>query len=302
MTPEQHVEYMVLPRLLALAEVTWGTANPEQYPDFLSRVVQHKKNILAPLKYNFSRAIYDIKLHVYAKDGILYAELSSPLVKNLFYGIESVHGHAASWGFSSQNYKAPVAISHNCTLSYHHDFDGLYASSSTIPYSMRTMRYEQAFYINKATAKTITLAHPPHDNYGFGGAFTLVNGIQSPNKELTKDWLGFSGKDLIATIDLHRSTEIKAVGINVLERKGSWVYYPKSIHFEVSENGVDFSEVAQMNQKQIEAVQGKVRLTLPEIISAKFVRVRAVNHGVIEDGNPGAGHQAWLFADEISVD
>ena len=302
MTPEQHVEYMVLPRLLALAEVTWGTANPEQYPDFLSRVVQHKKNILAPLKYNFSRAIYDIKLHVYAKDGVLYAELSSPLVENLYYGIESRLGHAASWGFSSSNYKAPVAISHNCTLSYHHDFDGLYASSSTMPYNMRKMRYEQAFYINKATAKTITLAHPPHGNYSFGGAFTLVNGIQAPNSELTKDWLGFSGKDLIATIDLHKSTEIKTVGMNVLERIGSWVYYPKSIHFEVSENGVDFKEVAQMNQEQIEAVQGKVRLTLTEIVNAKFIRVRAVNHGLIEAGNPGAGHQAWLFADEILVD
>lgn len=37
LTPEQ-VEYMIMPRMSALAEVLWGTANPENYLDFKTRL------------------------------------------------------------------------------------------------------------------------------------------------------------------------------------------------------------------------------------------------------------------------
>ena len=35
---------------------------------------------------------------------------------------------------------------------------------------------------------------------------------------------------------------------------------------------------------------------------AQFVKVIAKNAGKIADGMPGAGSNAWLFVDEISVD
>lgn len=38
---EQQVEYMIFPRLLALSEVLWGTANPSQFPQFKQRVAKH---------------------------------------------------------------------------------------------------------------------------------------------------------------------------------------------------------------------------------------------------------------------
>lgn len=302
MTPEQHVEYMVLPRLLALAEVTWGTANPKNYTAFLNRVVQHKKNILTPLSYNFSNSIYEIKLHVFQKDGVLHAELSSPLVKQIKYGIETQLGDVVSGGFSDRIYSAAIPIKSSCVLSYFHDFDGLYASDSLRPNNMRMMNYSQRFVVNKATAQEITLVHEPHKNYSFGGAFSLVNGIHARGSDLSKDWLGFSGADLIATINLNKETEVRQFGINVMERQGSWVYYPKSVIFEISNDGVTYFEAARMNSEEINENKGKVRITLPNAVSAKYVRVTAVNFGVIPDGNPGAGSRAWLFADEILVD
>lgn len=41
LTPEQ-VEYMIMPRMSALAEVLWGTANPENYLDFKTRLQTHE--------------------------------------------------------------------------------------------------------------------------------------------------------------------------------------------------------------------------------------------------------------------
>ena len=310
MTPEQHVEYMVLPRLLALAEVTWGTANPSQYAEFLNRVVQHKKNILTPLKYNFSNSVYEIALRVFSQNGALYAELSSPLIKQIQVSLEPYRGGIVSDGAPDFNYlsapeflyTSPILISSRATLKYYHDFDGMYASDPTRPYSMRRMQYSQAFLVNKATAKEITLVHEPHKNYSFGGAFSLVNGIHARGADLSKDWLGFWGEDLIATINLNQETEVNQFGINLMEREGSWVYFPKSVRFEVSNDGVVFQEVAAMETVEISECKGKVRLTLAHSVKAKYVRVTVLNYGTIPDGKPGSGHQAWLFAAEILVD
>jgi hexosaminidase len=42
--------------------------------------------------------------------------------------------------------------------------------------------------------KKITLEQQPSENYSFGGAFTLVDGIIGNVKQLGKTWLGFQGK------------------------------------------------------------------------------------------------------------
>lgn len=302
MTPEQHVEYMVLPRLLALSEVLWGTANPSKYDEFLKRVIQHKKNILEPLCYNSSNSIYEIKMHVFEKDNELYAELSSPLIKNLYYGIEWQFADVVSGGNFSQLYNQELKISQSCDLYYYHEFDGIYASNTLSAFNNKRMSYSERFHVNKATAKPIQLVHDPHKNYSYGGSFTLVNGIQAPREHLGKDWLGFSGTDLIATVDLLDEKEINTLGIGLLQRQGSWIYYPTKVLFEVSDDGINFNTVLEVLTEEINIKQGKIELKLPQKHSARFARITANNFGVIPEGLPGAGNRAWLFVDEILID
>ncbi|AWA29628.1 beta-N-acetylhexosaminidase [Flavobacterium magnum] len=42
---EDHVEYMVFPRITALAEVLWGTADPAKFNDFTKRLSLHRKRL-----------------------------------------------------------------------------------------------------------------------------------------------------------------------------------------------------------------------------------------------------------------
>lgn len=308
MTPEQHVEYMVLPRLLALSEALWGTTNPKNYDEFLQRVIQHKKNILEPLKYNYSNSIYEIKMHVFARNNELYAELTSPLVKEINVSLDLYRGSVVSDGENSylstpyQLYQEPIRIAAKSVLEFYHDFDGIYASRTDLPYSMKRMAYSQRFHINKATAKPIQLVHEPHKNYSFGGAFSLVNGMRAARQHLGKDWLGFSGTDLIATIDLLEETEISKLGIGFLERQGSWIYYPKEVHFEISMDGEHFTTAYAISASGIEADTGQLEIKLLQVEKARFVRITALNYGQIPDGMPGGGNKAWLFVDEILVD
>lgn len=52
----KHVEYMLFPRLMALAEVGWGTSNPENYQDFENRVIKHFK-LLDEKNINYAKSI-----------------------------------------------------------------------------------------------------------------------------------------------------------------------------------------------------------------------------------------------------
>ncbi len=302
MSPEQHVEYMVLPRLLALSEVLWGTANPEHYNEFLNRVVQHKKQLLTPLNYHFSQSIYEIGLRVFPKEGELFAELSSPLVRQLYYAMDLKQDALTMTGKEKLIYREPIKITHSGLFRYSHDFDAMYNANTAVPENMRSLDYSQVFSVNKATAKPIHLVNEPHKSYSFGGSFSLVNGIHATKEHLGKDWLGFFGEDLIATIDLGQPTTVQKFGMNVLNREGSWVYLPQLIRFEISTDGANFQEVATLTAQEILACDGEVGVTLKNSVQAKFVRATAINYGMIPDGNPGAGNRAWLFVDEVMVE
>ena len=116
-----------------------------------------------------------------------------------------------------------------------------------------------------------------------------------------RDWLGFWGKDLNATIDLGKSETISKISINSLLSKGSWIYYPKEIQFLVSNDGINYQSIQIISQKEIEIKKGKVVIEFPKL-KAKFIQIVAKNNGIIADGNPGAGSNSWLFVDEISVE
>jgi hexosaminidase len=113
--------------------------------------------------------------------------------------------------------------------------------------------------------------------------------------------LGFSGKDLIATIDFGKTEEINKLTISFLENEGSWIYFPKNIEILVSNDGINFERAKQVSSEEIVQMRGEVAVN---DISKKgrFLKVIATNFGKIPDGNPGAGSNAWLFVDEIGVE
>ncbi len=64
-------------------------------------------------------------------------------------------------------------------------------------------RYKQSFTVNLATGKPVTLTYPPSSDFPGDGAFTLVNGVVNTRGYVrSSDFLGFSGQDCEAVIDL----------------------------------------------------------------------------------------------------
>jgi hexosaminidase len=188
-------------------------------------------------------------------------------------------------------YTKPISVTKSCIIKAAY-FENEKQKSNTI---------EQTFNINKSSGKKITLVHQPHENYGIGGSFTLVDGMKGNPAKFGRDWLGFSGNDVIAIIDLDAMETISKIKLNVLKSTGSWIYYPKEIEFLISEDGSTFISVKKFSKDEIEKFNGSIEGIFKNT-KAKYIKVLAKNLGIIPDGNPGAGSNAWLFMDEISVE
>ena len=160
---------------------------------------------------------------------------------------------------------------------------------------------EQSFSIHQATSRLVSLKNQPNKNYNKGGAFALVDGIKGDTTKFGRDWLGFSGDDLNAIIDLGSKQKINRLGIGVLSSPTSWIYFPKKITFSVSQDMMKFEEVKAFSFEEIQKLNGNVTLECNKK-NIQFVKVTVENYGIIPDGQDGSGNGAWLFADEITVE
>ncbi|RMZ58573.1 beta-N-acetylhexosaminidase [Chryseobacterium nematophagum] len=281
----KHVQYMIFPRLMALSEVGWGTSDAKYYKEFEGRVINQFKR-LDKMEVNFSRSIYNTSGKVIPNGhGVAYELSTSQNTKGIRYTIDGTQPT-----INSQVYQSPIPVSKSLIIKSAYFENG----------ELKSAISSQEFNTSKTMGKSIILEEQPSENYSFGGAFTLVDGIIGNQKQLGKTWLGFQGKDATATIDLGAKTQFSEIYFNVLENKGSWIHLAKSATVFLSDNGKDFKKVSEISKDEIQKAKGKIKINIGEQYS-KYIKIKIENAGIIPAGNPGADSKAWLFIDEIGA-
>jgi hexosaminidase len=282
----KQVQYMIFPRIMALSEVAWGTADSKNYKDFENRVV-HQFATLDKMKINYAKSIYNISAKVIAgNNGIAYELSTSQNPAGIKYTVDGSTDPSSQ----SQTYKQPIPVLQSTTIK------SAYFENNQLKSAISS----QTFTVSKTTGKTITLEQQPSENYSFGGAFTLVDGIVGNPRQLGKTWLGFQGKDVVAVIDLGQKTNFREVYFNTLENKGSWIHMAKSAQIFISDDNKNFTMIKEIGKDEIQNAQGKIRLNVGTQ-NSKYIKIKIENAGIIPAGNPGADSQAWLFVDEIGA-
>lgn len=282
----KQVEHMIFPRMMALSEVAWGTSKPEDYKNFENRVIEHF-NMLDQQNIAYSKAIFEVVGHVNdVKDGQIYYQLSSAKnPENIRYTLDGSEPNA-----QSETYKTPLLITKNITVKAAYFENGTKQSSV----------FSQNFHFSKTTGKPIVLAHLPAEAYAEGGAKTLVNAIRGEAKNFGKNFLGFNGKDCITTIDFGAKTNFSKLQFTSVDRKGSWIYLPKSAKIFGSDDGKSYKEIAKIDSQTIITSDGNASVEFPQQ-AARFVKIEIQNFGIIPDKMEGAGNGSWLFVDEIEI-
>ncbi|MFZ1263985.1 MAG: family 20 glycosylhydrolase [Chitinophagaceae bacterium] len=281
------VEYMLFPRLGALSEVLWSPKEKKNWQDFQIRL-QQQFSRYDLWKVNYSKAYFDLKAKV------LPADDNSGVQWNLESKIKNSQIRYMNEISPLLDYSKPVVVKKS------HNYSATLYSKSNQPLST----ISQKFLFNKATGKKITLTFPASDKYPGDGAFTLVNGVQNEKGfARSKEFIGFSGADCEALIDLGSSQSISMVVVNLLRRNSSWIWRPQTAEVFGSGDGQNWHSLKltdDFEERKDGTGKGKMTLSFPATVT-RYIKVLVTNWGTIPEGSPGAGNKAWLFVDEIEV-
>lgn len=286
---DEHLEYMLLPRLAALSEVQWCLPETKDWNRFIGSFRMDK--IYSQLGYEFAKHIFGVTAS-YAVDpekGGVVMTLTTQGGAPIRYTLDGSDPSA-----SSPLYKAPVTIGESCTFK-----------AAALREGMQTPVYTRKFDFNKATGRRIALNAAPTLKYTYGGASLLVDGYRGGPVYSNGAWIGFLNEPLDVTIDMQGAKPYSAVTVESLVEKGEWVFPPSSVGVYLSDDDREFTEAALMSVPQETAGSPDgvkpFKVLFPET-SARYLRVVARTVDPIPAWHGAAGQKAHMFVDEIIVE
>ena len=285
----KQMQYMALPRLAALSEVQWSQPALKDYTNFTNRLTKFT-HLYDRLRYNYAKHLYNVAIHVDSdnKWREILIHMTTAGNAEIRYTLDSTEPTA-----NSTLYTGAIVLQKSAKIRAAAFRDGKRSSVTS-----------QDISFNKATACPVELLQPTHKNYTYKGGATLTDGLLGDKGFGTGRWLGFSGNDLEAVIDLKQNTDVSSVSLNTCVDKGSWIFDARNIEVSVSADGKSFTKVAS---KSLPALEEQTpdniytyELTFPQT-TTRYVKVTATSEHNIPEWHGGKGKPAFLFVDEISV-
>ncbi len=195
-----HAQYMELPRLAALSEVQWCDPANKNFEDFKTRIPA-LMSLYDKLGYNYAKHIadVDVKYNVDTDRHALMMTCSSLPGYDIRYTLDGTKPTT-----QSTLYTAPVALDKDCIVSI-----------TTFKDDIEGRPVCDTLSIGKLTFNKCKLAVEPDAGYYFNGEQQLVDGLSGTNNYRTGRWIGFSGKNCDATIELAKPERLSEVSFNV---------------------------------------------------------------------------------------
>ncbi|MDG2142636.1 MAG: family 20 glycosylhydrolase [Planctomycetota bacterium] len=289
---ETEANYMLFPRLFAVAEVAWSQPDRKDWRGFIDRL----DPILPRLKaqgIGYAPSLYQVALHI--KVDAANAQIS--LAMDTEHGdVEMRYTTDGTEPTStSTRYEAPLQLAKSTLFQAAAFRDGLRLGRIT----------EKMLDLHKAMGKSMDSPSVFSPKYnGGGGANPLIDGNTGSATHSDKRWVGFEASSMEATLDLGALTVIKEVAIGCLEEQNSWIFYPQSMEVLGSRDGVHFRRLGVVQGDPTAASSGAHRKELTLATpgeQTRYLRVRAESIGTCPDWHKGNGGKAWIFLDEIIV-
>jgi len=161
-----------------------------------------------------------------------------------------------------------------------------------------------ANFIKVPGGRNIILKSVYSPQYTAGGPDGLIDLIRGTRNWRLGSWQGYQGQDFEAVVDLGNIQMINKISAGFIQDVGAWIVFPTVIEFEVSDDGINFTSAAIINN---EIPPENKEVAIREYSSflntkARFVRVKAKSSGKLPAWHEGAGEDSWIFIDEISIE
>ena len=286
----RQVEYMALPRMAALSEIQWSQPEKKDYDGFRTRLLKlFGQYELAG--YNYAKHLYNVSLDIDSdtKWREIIVHMSTAGDAEIRYTLDGSKPTAGS-----KLYEGPLHLQKSAKIRATAFREGQQSCVSS-----------QDICFNKATACPVTLLQQPQKNYTYGGGNMLTDGLTGDAGFNTGRWLGYSGNDLEAVIDLKKANEISHVSFNTCVDMPSWVFDARGVEISVSDDGVKFNAIAKEDipaKGKNDANKVYSHQITFDTVKARYVKVRIASEHNIPDWHAGKGKNGYLFVDEISVE
>lgn len=292
-TPEQ-VEYMAIPRMIALAEVDWSPERRINWERFLRKIKAQFKR-LDVLDVNYCDAIFGLVIEPEfdQKKGVMMISMKSDLMDPIIY--YTLDGSDPD--LNSKLYDTTFQIDNSATIKacIFEDDEKLGPISS------------REIMLHKGAGKAISYKAPYAERYTAGGDQGLVNGIQGSVHYNDGNWQGFSGDDVDVVIDLGKPTSINSMSVSFMQNITTWIFLPSNIQFLASDidNPDSFKLIGEfltaVPMENKEAMVKKYSKNFSDV-KARYIKLIAKNPGPCPQWHPGAGGPSWVFVDEIIIE
>ena len=281
------VQYMVLPRLGAAAEVQWTDPSKKDYKDFLRRV-PHLVAVYDCYGWNYATHVYDVNVDMKADtvNHVLNVQLSTMADDPIYYTLDGQDPTE-----KSLKYTKPFTIDQSVvlkTMAVHPD--------RTSKISVDTIRF------NKATLKPVVLLQPNESRFSPDGPVVLVNGRNGNHSFDTGAWLAVAGNDLEAVINMQAETILSSASVHVYVRKDAWLFDARGFSVSVSSDNKNYKEVASQEYKQMQESDsdGIIEHELSfDPCKATYVKIKVISEKSMPDWHWDAGKAPFLLVDEI---
>ncbi len=277
------VEYMVFPRVAALADIAWAQKDTKDWPWFVQRL----DKMLARWDYmgiNYAKSMYNIDHKITPDGGSLVLQMScirpDVEIRYTLDGSEPVS--------SSMLYQDSLLFSDSVTVKAATFMNGVRKGEIlTLP-----------VHWNKATAKTILENDNPD-------VYMLTNGLKGSDKHTDMEWCGWYDMDISFVLDLGETTSIDKVVLGHVVNYGMGVHYPASIELLVSANNENFSSLRSITFSQEEIFKDGIFTDefVFDSLSAegRYLKFVIKSPGQTPEFHHRVGQGVWLRFDEIEV-
>ncbi|OFZ52889.1 MAG: hypothetical protein A3D92_02740, partial [Bacteroidetes bacterium RIFCSPHIGHO2_02_FULL_44_7] len=288
----EHVEYMMYPRALALAQSLWCKKKPT-YADFLSTFLEHQERYLRASGIRYAQSIHYPELHSERADGGINIWFSSASEKAAFHVNSTISS-------GKEVRKEMRMMTRDDRLFIPRSADGQMGSYS-IEVSTTALRDTFDFKLGQSTSLGLKIEmHPlPHAKYNHNGSLNLVDGVVGKLPWKGSEWLGFNVPKFELIVDLESRIHLKGLSIGLLDSQGSWIYLPETLSVEGSDDGVHWKEIKRIELASFTLRDG--RLILPFQVETRFLKVGIKTMDLIPEGKDGAGNVPWTFIDELEI-
>ncbi len=141
--------------------------------------------------------------------------------------------------------------------------------------------------------------------YHAGGPEGLLDGILGTENWRKGDWQGYQSQDFEAVVDLKEVKNINEISARFLQDQRSWILMPTKVDYYTSEDNVNFTYFGSINNTLDPKLEENTILNFTSNETkgkkARYVKVIAKNFGKLPEWHQGAGGDAFIFVDEITI-